>query len=124
MILIARLFMLMSLTSLLQADPPRNEAPAPASRPSEKARREIELAGGDELVSNDLPSSDSAGGARGPNDPLPLICVLAPPSVGRTLRPQPVIFWYLSADTDYPIHLTLNRNREPAPKIEHVLTGR
>ena len=74
-------------------------------------------------LANNAPDSTSAGGARGPADPAPLICILSPRGVGTTLSPKPVVYWYLSRSTRLPVHLALNRNRQPRPVFQCVLDG-
>jgi hypothetical protein len=57
--------------------------------------------------SSSLPAQRTGGASRSGADVK--LSVLAPAdSVGRTAREHPVIYWYISADTDKPIEISVN----------------
>ncbi len=47
------------------------------------------------------------GGTRGPGDPMPTLSVLAPSHTGLTLHAQPMLYWYVSKATTYPVEVNL-----------------
>lgn len=53
------------------------------------------------------PAGRLAGGSRGNENEGPFICALAPNHVGRTVKEQPCLYWFLSKGTELPIEFTL-----------------
>jgi hypothetical protein len=77
--------------------------------------------------SGSLPAQRTGGASRGSSSEAAAatVSILAPAdAVGLTSREQPVIYWYLSADTTKPITLTVNdlKQREN-PLVETALPG-
>ena len=64
-----------------------------------------------------VPGGRLKGGTRGGKD-FPVIQVLAPNHVGWTRQSQPVLYWYISKVTQYPVEFTLVDSRAMEPVIE------
>jgi hypothetical protein len=64
-----------------------------------------------------MPGCLLKGGSRGGKE-FPVLQVLAPNHVGQTRYKQPVVYWYLSKVTTYPIEFTLVDSRAIQPIIE------
>jgi hypothetical protein len=50
--------------------------------------------------------------------PRPILLVLAPDHVGQTAHEQPVLYWYLSRATSYPVAVTLIDLDSPIPLLK------
>ena len=64
-----------------------------------------------------VPGGRLKGSTRGGTD-LPVLQVLAPNHVGLTRQQHPVLYWYLSKVTKYPVEFTLVDSRAMDPIIE------
>jgi hypothetical protein len=53
------------------------------------------------------PAGRVAGGTRGPENQMPFLSVLSPDHVGLTVQEQPVLYWFISELTTYPIEFTI-----------------
>jgi hypothetical protein len=70
------------------------------------------------------PSARVGGGTRGgPGESLPTLEVLAPDHVALTAQKQPVLHWYLSADTSHPLEFSIRRDDALEPLKEVQLPG-
>ena len=67
------------------------------------------------------PRGRIGGGSRGVGDDLYTLFVLAPDHVGLTVQEQPVLYWYLSRESSYPIELTVIGERSVTPLLERKL---
>ena len=64
------------------------------------------------------PGGRVGGGTRGIKDELITLYVLAPDHVGLTAQPQPILYWYLSKLTQYPIEVTIIEDQAIYPILE------
>ena len=64
------------------------------------------------------PNRRVGGVVRGAGDPLPAIINLAPARVGLTVARQPVLYWYLSGRSDYPIEISVIDGNTVEPLLE------
>ncbi len=64
-----------------------------------------------------VPGGRLKGSIRGGKD-FPVLQVLAPNHVGLTRQRQPILYWYISKVTKYPIEFTLVDSRAIQPLIE------
>jgi hypothetical protein len=64
------------------------------------------------------PGGRVGGGTRGIKDELFTLYVLAPNHVGLTTQPQPILYWYLSKLTQYPIEVTIIEDQAIYPILE------
>jgi hypothetical protein len=72
------------------------------------------------------PANRTGGASRGGSSDadMPTVSILAPATtVGMTTREQPVIYWYLSADTEHPIIVALTEQNKKDETIELTLDG-
>ena len=89
-----------------------NEPKATAKSQPARARQEAQTGRGSSHSVYVPPSNRGAvgarigGGSRGPVNPVH-IATLAPDHIGLTTREHPTFAWVLSADTDFPIEVTL-----------------
>ena len=67
------------------------------------------------------PRGRIGGGSRGIGDDLYTLLALAPDHVGRTVQEQPLLYWYLSRESTYPIELTVIRQESISPLLEERL---
>jgi uncharacterized protein DUF928 len=65
-----------------------------------------------------VPGGRLKGGSRGRSGELPVVQVLAPNHVGLTRHKQPILYWYISGLTSYPVEFTLVDSRTIAPILE------
>jgi hypothetical protein len=72
--------------------------------------------------SRGAPGARTGGGTRG-NADAPRVAVLAPDHVGLTTREQPMLAWYLSAETRAPIELTVIADGAVEPLAVKRLPG-
>jgi hypothetical protein len=68
------------------------------------------------------PGGRVGGSTRGTATP-PTLSALAPDHTGLTIQEQPVLFWYLSKLTSYPIEFTIIDDRAIHPLVERRLSG-
>jgi hypothetical protein len=54
--------------------------------------------------------------------PQPNLLVLAPDHIGKTTHEQPVLYWYLSRATSYPVAVTLIDPNNPLPLLKMRLS--
>jgi hypothetical protein len=107
------------------ADATAGPAKAPAQKPSEQAKRPP---GKESQLTVYVPPSRGSvgartgGGTRGHAN-APRIAVLVPDHVGLTTREQPTLAWFLSADTDSPVELTLIADGAIEPALVSRLSG-
>ena len=66
----------------------------------------------------DSPTRRVGGHVRGAGDPLPTVMNLAPIRVGLTIAEHPVLYWYLSGQSDYPMEISLIGGRSVEPLLE------
>ena len=66
----------------------------------------------------DTPTRRVGGFVRGAGDPLPAVVNLAPIRVGLTIAEQPVLYWYLSGQSDFPLEISLIGGRSVEPLLE------
>ncbi len=64
------------------------------------------------------PAGRVAGGTRGLDQELPYLCLIVPEHVGLTVSPQPVLFFYQSKTSPYPIEFTLIQKQGISPLVE------
>jgi len=64
------------------------------------------------------PNRRIGGFVRGAGDPLPAVINLAPVRVGLTVAMQPVLYWYLSGRSDYPLEISLIGGNSVEPLLE------
>ena len=74
------------------------------------------------------PPGNRTGGAsrsgKAGEQPPPTVSLLAPAkSVGLTTRAQPVIYWYLSADTEHPVMVSLTDPAKREDTVEATIKG-
>lgn len=67
------------------------------------------------------PRGRIGGGSRGIGDDLYTLLALAPDHVGRTVQEQPLLYWYLSRESSYPIELTVIGEQSITPLLEERL---
>jgi hypothetical protein len=67
------------------------------------------------------PRARVGGTLRGTDGKDPEIVALVPDHVGLTVKPTPVLNWFLSKPTTYPIHFTLNNVEKVPPLYEGKL---
>lgn len=53
------------------------------------------------------PAGRVAGGTRGPDQEIPYLCLIVPEHIGLTISRQPVLYYYQSKASSYPIEFTL-----------------
>jgi hypothetical protein len=92
-------------------------APAAKSAPAKGSRLTVYVP-----PSRGAVGARTGGGTRG-SASAPRIAVLVPDHVGLTTREQPTLAWFLSADTDVPIELTLVADGSVEPVLERRLRG-
>jgi hypothetical protein len=54
---------------------------------------------------------------------VPLLSALAPDHTGLTAEEQPVLFWYLTKATNYPVEFTITDDQAARPLLETRLSG-
>ncbi len=64
------------------------------------------------------PAGRVAGGTRGLDQELPYLCLIVPEHVGLTVSSQPVLFFYQSKTSPYPIEFTLIQKQGISPIVE------
>jgi hypothetical protein len=64
------------------------------------------------------PGGRVGGGTRGIGDELIALFALAPNHAALTVQEQPVLYWYLSKPTKYPIELTIIIEKDTHPLFE------
>jgi hypothetical protein len=64
------------------------------------------------------PKGRLAGGTRGGEEQMPFVCVLSPDHVGQTVQAQPLLYWFISKMTTYPIEFTISRTWGTQPLLE------
>jgi hypothetical protein len=64
------------------------------------------------------PGGRVGGGSRGIAKDLTTLLVLAPNHVALTVQEQPVLYWYLSKPAQFPIELTIIREKDTIPLLE------
>ncbi|MDQ2697114.1 MAG: DUF928 domain-containing protein [Pseudomonadota bacterium] len=68
------------------------------------------------------PKTRTGGATRGPGTAAAVdLEVLAPDHTGRTLKAQPVLYWYLSRPVDLPVEVTLVDEESLATVLEKTL---
>ena len=69
------------------------------------------------------PGGREGAGSRGFGAPLPALIVLTPRNhTGLTVQEQPVLYWYVSQETKYPVEVTLiDRQKGIKPLLEVLL---
>jgi hypothetical protein len=67
------------------------------------------------------PRGRIGGGSRGIGDDLYTLFVLAPDHIGLTVQEQPLLYWYLSRESSYPIELTVIGQKDITPLLEEQL---
>ena len=65
-----------------------------------------------------VPAGRVAGGTRGVDTLLPLLCTLAPDHVGLTVSEQPLLCFFLAQSTDFPLEFTIIEHRGVFPLLE------
>jgi len=64
------------------------------------------------------PGGREGAGTRGIGEPLPTLAVLAPQDhTGLTAQEQPVLYWYLSQETRYPVEVILTDRQSVKPLL-------
>jgi len=64
------------------------------------------------------PAGRVAGGTRGMDQEIPYLCLIVPEHIGTTISPQPVLYFYQSRLSPYPIEFTLIRKQGITPVVE------
>ena len=64
------------------------------------------------------PAGRVAGGTRGMDQEIPYLCLIVPEHIGLTISPQPVLYFYQSRLSPYPIEFTLIRKQGITPVVE------
>lgn len=123
---LAKRIVLTSLAGLIVLESPAWGA-SEATRPSEDKRSEDK---GREIASDDTsgpvynpplrgaPGGRVGGGTRGTAGDVFVISVLAPDHTGLTTKPQPSLFWFISAATTLPVELTIVDPGATTPVLE------
>jgi hypothetical protein len=115
--------LMMSVTLMLPLLVEAAEDPTPPSPPSQNLdKADIKSSPRMELPiyrppKGIVPGGRLKGGSRGGKD-FPVVQVLAPNHVGLTRLSQPVLYWYLSKVTSYPLEFTLVDSRAIQPIVE------
>jgi hypothetical protein len=65
-----------------------------------------------------IPRARVGGGLRGTDGSDPVLVALVPDHVGLTVKKTPVLNWFLSKPTTYPLKFTLIDQTSPAPLYE------
>jgi Domain of Unknown Function (DUF928) len=69
-----------------------------------------------------VPGGREGAGSRGLGKSLPILTVLAPKDhMGLTVQEQPVLYWYLSHETQHPVAVTLTEWQSVKPLLEMQL---
>ncbi len=64
------------------------------------------------------PAGRVAGGTRGMDQEIPYLCLIVPEHIGLTISPQPVLYFYQSQLSPFPIEFTLIRKQGITPVVE------
>ena len=64
------------------------------------------------------PAGRVAGGTRGEGQDLPYLCLIVPEHIGLTISRQPVLYYYQSKTSPYPIEFTLIQKQGISPIVE------
>ncbi len=64
------------------------------------------------------PAGRVAGGTRGMDQETPYLCLIVPEHIGLTISSQPVLYFYQSQLSPYPIEFTLIRKQGITPVVE------
>jgi len=65
------------------------------------------------------PGGREGAGTRGTGGPLPTLAVLTPKEhTGLTIQAQPVLYWYLSQETQHPVDIILTDRQSVKPLLE------
>ncbi len=64
------------------------------------------------------PAGRVAGGSRGMDQEIPYLCLIVPEHIGLTISAQPVLYFYQSSLSPYPIEFTLIRKQGITPLVE------
>ena len=64
------------------------------------------------------PAGRVAGGTRGGDQAFPFLCLIVPEHVGLTISSQPVLYFYESKTSPYPVEFTLIQEQGISPIVE------
>lgn len=64
------------------------------------------------------PAGRVAGGTRGVDQELPYLCLIVPKHIGLTISSQPVLYFYQSKISSYPVEFTLIQKQGISPIVE------